>query len=94
MLVEQCPTFSSLLSIVFVGDQELLILVALVVAEHILKSYVCFLHLREVDFRAYKVVSAGSSLLRCIVVARSLGCFEVNLPFTCPCCGHCSESTE
>ena len=50
----------------------MLVFVALVVAEHILKSYVSFLHIGKVDFRAYEVVSACGGLLSCIVVARSL----------------------
>ena len=81
-LVENSPTFSSLLSIVFVGDQKLLVFIALVVAEHIFKSYVSFLHIGEVNLRAYEVVSASGGLLALVVVARSLSCFEVNLPFS------------
>ena len=93
-LVENSPTFSSLLSIVFVGDQKLLVFIALVVAEHIFKSYVSFLHIGKVDFRAYEVVSACGGLLSCIVVARSLGSFETNLPFASTSSGDCRERTE
>ena len=81
-MVENSPTFSSLLSIVFVGDQKLLVFIALVVAEYIFKSNVRFFNVSEVELRAYEVVSTSGGLLALVIVARSLSRFEVNLPFS------------
>ena len=74
-LVEHRPSFGGFVGVVGVGDEELLVLVALVVAQNVVECHVRTFGLcgGEVYLLADEVVSAGCGLLRGVVVARSLG---------------------
>ena len=95
-LVEYRPSFGGFVGVVGVGDEELLVLVALVVAENVVERHVRTFGLcgGEINFLTDEVVSAGCGLLRGVVVARSLGRLEVNLPCAVAGSGLVSERTE
>ena len=80
LLVEHRPTLVGVRGIEVVGDEELLIFVAFVVAQDVVERYISVFHAGEVDLGADQVVGAGRRLLGGVVVARGFGGFEVNFP--------------
>ena len=93
-LVEHRPTLVGMCGIEVVGDEELLIFVAFVVAQDVVERHISVIYAGKVDFGADKVVCAGCGLLGGVVVARGFGGFEVNFPRAFSGSGVILERTE
>ena len=93
-LVEHRPTLVGMRGIEVVGDEELLIFVAFVVAQDVVERHIRVFHAGEVDLGADQVVGAGRCLLGGVVIAGSFGGFEVNFPCAVSGSGVVFERTE